>query len=59
MTDSELFKGRVFAKVRSVDSLEPGVELLDGRAGVPGPMYSEAELAVLRARELEMRSAGD
>jgi hypothetical protein len=58
LTDGGLFKDRVFAKVRSVDSLEPGVELLDGRTDVPGPMYSEAELTVLRTRELEMRSSG-
>ena len=56
LTDGGLFNDRDFAGVRSIAAVEPGVELLDGLADAPGPMYSEAELASLKEREREMPS---
>lgn len=58
LTDAGLFKDRAFAGVRSIASPEPGVQLLDGRADGPGPMYSAAELAELRAIEKELGKSG-
>jgi len=57
LTEAGLFKDRDFAGVRSIALVEPGIEVLDGRGDAPGPMYTEAELAALKARELEMRNA--
>lgn len=54
LTEAGLFKDRDFVRVRSIASIEPGVEILDGRADGPGPMYTETELATLRAREQEI-----
>ncbi len=54
LTEGGLFNDRHFIGVRSVAPVEPGVELLDRLADAPGPMYSEAELASLRALEREM-----
>lgn len=56
LTGAGLFKDRDFVGVRSLALVEPGVEILDRRGDTPGPMYSGAELAVFKARELEIRS---
>lgn len=54
LTSGGLLGDRDFQAVRSIDAAEPGVAVLDGHGEAPGPMYTEAELAALRAREAEI-----
>jgi hypothetical protein len=56
LIDECLFDAKAFLPVRAIDTPEPGVVLLDRQADPLPPMFTAEELAVLRARERELKN---
>jgi hypothetical protein len=56
LLDDGLFDRKAFLPVRVIDSVEPGIEILDRSHDRLPPMYSASEVAALRSQEARLKT---